>query len=249
MVATNSVGASTPYTGTISVVNTPTATSTNTSICVGQTGNITVSTSASSVVWTGGQTGNSAYYSPSSTTVYQYTASTGACQVIGNSTITVGSPPVTPTVTQVGNNLSSTSAVSYQWYLNGNLISGATAQTYTATTNGWYSVWTSNGSCQASSSAIYITVTAIDEAFTLFNAMEISPNPAVDDIYLSFKNKEAKTISYTITNTLGQLVKRGEMRAIESERSSISLEKIATGVYNITFLSDAASVTYKFVKQ
>lgn len=248
VIATNSVGASTPYTTTISVVNTPTAQSTSDTICVGQTAMLTATSNATSIVWQGGQTGNIVYYTPSTTTVYQYTAATGACQYVGTSTVTVGSPPVTPTVTQVGNTLSSTSAVSYQWYLNGNLIAGATSQTFTATTSGWYSVWTSNGSCQSSSSAVYVTVTIIDEAFTLFNGMEITPNPAVDDINLVFKNKEAKTVSYVITNALGQVMKKGDFRAADSERTKISLDRMASGVYNITLASDASSITYKFVK-
>ncbi|HWY13163.1 MAG TPA: PKD domain-containing protein, partial [Bacteroidia bacterium] len=100
LVATNSVGTSSPFTSTVSVVNSPTATSTGTTICVGQTGFVSVSTNAASVVWTGNQTGTSAGYSPSTTSVYSYTASTGACQVIGTATITVGAAPVTPTVTQ-----------------------------------------------------------------------------------------------------------------------------------------------------
>jgi PKD repeat protein len=249
VIATNSVGSSAPYTTTISVVNTPTAQSTSDTICVGQTAVVTATSNASSIVWQGGQTGGTAYYTPSSTTVYQYTAATGACQYIGNSTVTVGAPPVTPTVTQTGNNLSSTSASSYQWYLNGNLISGATAQTYTATVSGWYSVWTSNGSCQSSSSAIYVTVTAIDEAFTLFNGMEITPNPASEDINLLFRNKDPKSVNYVITNNLGQVVKKGDFRAVDSDRMKIFLDRMAAGVYNITLSSDASSVNYKFVKQ
>ncbi|MBX2895771.1 MAG: hypothetical protein KF763_10035 [Cyclobacteriaceae bacterium] len=40
-----------------------------------------------------------------------------------------------------GITLSATSGASYQWYLNGNLIAGATAQNYTATQTGFYKVF------------------------------------------------------------------------------------------------------------
>jgi photosystem II stability/assembly factor-like uncharacterized protein len=249
LVSTNSISSSAPYTTTISVVNTPTAQSSSDTICVGQTAILTATSNATSIVWQGGQTGTTAYYTPSSTTVYQYTASTGACQYVGSSTVTVGSAPVTPTVSQLGNTVSSTSALTYQWYLNGNLISGATSQTYSATVSGWYSVWTSNGACQSSSSAVYVTITTLDEAFTLFNGIEIAPNPAADNIYLSFRNKEAKTVNYTIINSIGQVVKRGDFRASDSEKINISLDRMASGVYNITLVSDASNVNYKFVKQ
>lgn len=249
LVATNSVGASSPFTGTISVVNSPTASSTNTSICVGQTGVVTVSTNASSVVWTGGQIGASAFYSPSTTSVYSYTASIGACQVVGTSTITVGSIPTTPTVTQTGFTLTSTPDVTYQWYLNGSPIGGATSQTYIATVSGWYSVWTSNGSCQSSSSSVYITVISIDEAFTIFNSMEISPNPATDNLSLLFKNLEDKTITYTIINTVGQIIMQGELRVVGGEKTNIVLDKIASGFYTLNLSSGSSAVNYKFVKQ
>lgn len=248
LVATNTVGASSPYVATISVVSTPTAVSTNTSICAGQTGYLNVSTNAASVVWTGGQTGSSAYYNPSTTTVYSYTASTGACQVVGNSTITVGAPPATPTVTQVGNILSSSSASTYQWYLNGSPISGATSQTYAATGDGWYSVWVGSGSCQSSSSAVYITVTSIDASFMVFQSLEISPNPASENLNVLFKNGYEKTISYKITNSLGQVVDNGQIKAISGEKSTVSVQKLAEGVYTINLSNESSSLNYKFIK-
>lgn len=249
LVATNSVSASAPYTTTISVVNTPTAISSNTSICAGQSAAVTVTTNASSVVWTGGQTGTTAYFGPMTTTVYNYTASTGACLVTGNSTITVGTPPAIPVVSQIGNILTSSSAVTYQWYLNGSAIPGATSQTYTATVDGWYTVWVSNGSCQSSSSAIFITVTSIDDVHTVFTSLEVSPNPTKDNIYILFRNSSTKEVSYTITNTLGQIVKTGSCKAISNEKSTISVESLAEGVYSLNLFNESSSVNYKFVKQ
>lgn len=249
LVSTNTVGTSSPYTTTISVVTTPTAISTNTSICAGQTGYLNVTTNASNVVWAGGQTGTSAYYSPMATTVYNYTASTGACQTVGNATITVGSPPTTPTISQVANVLNSTPASTYQWYLNGSPINGANSQTYTAVTDGWYTVWVGNGSCLSSSSAIYVTVASIDESYTVFSSLEISPNPAKDNIYALFRNNLSTDIQFKITNTLGQEVKHGTIKSISNEKSAISIENLAQGFYTLQFFNHSASITYKFIKQ
>jgi Secretion system C-terminal sorting domain len=49
-------------------------------------------------------------------------------------------PPAIPTITLSGSDLSSSVATTYQWYLNGVLISGANSQTYNATVSGVYVV-------------------------------------------------------------------------------------------------------------
>ncbi|MGZ4036984.1 MAG: T9SS type A sorting domain-containing protein, partial [Bacteroidia bacterium] len=249
LVATNTVGASTPFTTTISVVGSPTAVATSTSICAPQNGVLTVNTNASFVTWQGGQTGNSAVYAPTVTTAYSYTAANGACQVTGTATITVGLPPPTPSFTQTGNVLTSSSALNYQWYLNGSPISGATSQNYTITTSGWYSVWTDNGTgCQASSASVYITITSLD-GFSVFNAMEAGPNPAKDQLILVFKPDYNKEISGTIKNAAGQIVKAIKIRPVSGEKFKIDLEGIADGVYTLSLVSEGAAVNYKFVKQ
>jgi PKD repeat protein len=249
LVATNTVGASSPYSTTISVVSSPTAVATSTGVCSGQFGVLTVNTNASLVTWPGGQTGNSATYSPTVTTVYSYTASSGACQTTGTATMTVGTPPPTPSISTSGNVLTSSSSTNYQWYLNGGPISGGTSQSFTATVSGWYSVWIDNGSgCQASSAAIYITVTDMPE-FTAFNSLEISPNPARESLNLGFKSAYDKDISYSIKSALGQVIKTGKIRAVPGEKCSLGLNDLANGVYMLELSTDAASVNFKFIRQ
>ncbi len=52
----------------------------------------------------------------------------------------ITTPATTPTISASGTTLTSSSAMGNQWYLNGNIITGATAQIYTATQNGNYTV-------------------------------------------------------------------------------------------------------------
>ena len=66
--------------------------------------------------------------------------------------VTPSSPaPICSNSSVLFNASSASSGLTYQWRRNGSNISGATSSSYTATLNGNYSVFTSKGSCSASS--------------------------------------------------------------------------------------------------
>lgn len=251
LVATNSVGVSTPYTTTVYVINTPTSVSTSTGTCAGQNKNLTVTTNASNVIWQGGQTGTTATFGPTVTTVYTYTVFTGACQSTGTATMNVGTAPPTPTFTQLGNILTSSSSTNYQWYLNGSPIPGETGQTVDVSLYGagFYSVWVDNGSgCQSSSSVVYITPTNVSQ-ISAFSGAVISPNPAVDVLNIVFKSALDRDISLTVINSLGQTVKSAKIKSGTTEKTTIQLDGLAHGLYTLNLYSNSGSVNYKFIKQ
>ncbi len=251
LVATNSVGASAPYTSTVYVINTPTSVPTSTGTCSGQLHSLTVTTNASNVIWQGGQTGTTASFGPTVTTVYSYTVFTGACSSTGTATMSVCAAPTTPTFTQLGNILTSTSAGGYQWYFNGGPIPGATTQTLDISVNGdgFYSVWADNGcGCQVSSTVIYLTVTNIDH-LSAFSGIQIFPNPAYEILNIAFKTPLEKDMSFVIMNSLGQTVKTGKIRSGTSDKIALELDGLSSGLYTLSLSSSSASVTYKFIKQ
>jgi hypothetical protein len=84
------------------------------------------------------------------------TDSTGCMYRSNQVTLTVLSLPTTPSISQLGNVLSVGGGyTSYQWYLDGNLIAGATGSSYTATSNGNYTVVVSGANGCTTSSAVY----------------------------------------------------------------------------------------------
>ncbi|HWB62956.1 MAG TPA: choice-of-anchor V domain-containing protein [Chitinophagales bacterium] len=95
-----------------------------------------------------------------------------------SNTITLSiNTPATPVVTASGSLLSSSSALAYQWYLDGNLISGATSQSYTATQNGNYTVTTTDGNgCTATSVGYLYSTTGIPQV-TNSIAFKMYPSP------------------------------------------------------------------------
>lgn len=251
LVATNTVGASTPYTTAITVISSPTSAPTSTGTCSGQANSLMVATNAASVVWQGGQTGVTATFAPTVTTVYGYTVFTGACQSTGTATMTVGPAPTTPTFSQAGNILTSTPAAGYQWYFNGSPIIGATTSTLdiSATGDGFYSVWVDNGmGCQVSSTVIYLTVTSIHQIST-FSGIQISPNPAYEVLNIAFKSATDKDINYTVISSEGKIIKTGKIRSGNADKVSLNLEGLADGLYTLSLSSAATSANYKFIKQ
>ncbi|HXH92047.1 MAG TPA: hypothetical protein VNN25_10740, partial [Thermoanaerobaculia bacterium] len=96
------------------------------------------------------------------------TATANSCSSTGSASISVG--VFTPTITPSGSasfcaggsvTLTSSSAASYQWSLNGTPIGGATSQTYAAPVAGSYTVTaTSASGCSGTSAAVTVTQNA-----------------------------------------------------------------------------------------
>jgi hypothetical protein len=133
--------------------------------------------------------------------------------------------PSTPTISVNGTVLTSSSTTGNQWYLNGNIINGATGQTYTVTENGSYTVVVTNGVSSATSVAYVITSftttpTAI-ETNTNNISIVIYPNPTSGIINIEGEFKEAK-----IFNSTGELI-------LVSKEKAVDISGLTNGVYFI----------------
>ena len=245
LISSNANGASSVFTKTINVTNPPVVSVTSYTLCQLQSKPLTAS-GASTYSWSTGSTNTVVLVSPTVTTVYTVTGSNGACSSAATATVSVGSYPPVPTISQSGNVLMSSSGTNNQWYFNGALISGATAQSYAVLQDGNYSVKvTGVYGCSASSSTVSVILTSVADA-TYINTIQLSPNPVKDVIYVNSLLKEPKSVSYVIYSMTGQVVKNGTITLNNTE--SISISDIASGVYEIKFNVNQLTSTYKFIK-
>ena len=142
-----------------------------------------------------------------------------------------------PVVLQSGAVLSVNSAfASYQWFLNGTAIPGATNQTYTASANGDYTVLvgTAQG-CEGTS--VVLTVSNVSIGENRFDTgIRLYPNPArelvtIDENLSSNARNAGQAI---ILTTTGQLVMRIALGA--SGVSTLDIRNLAPGLYYVCII-------------
>ncbi len=151
----------------------------------------------------------------------------------GNSTeqklvVTVTQIPVQPTITQNGNQLTSSATVGNQWYKHGVILSGSTGQNYTPTSSGNYTVQVTANNCSSAFSAevnfIYTSVPDID---VFGNEVKVFPNPAKDQLIIT-RSGILTGLNIRLFDTNGR-----QLNTISSgsSRIEIDLRKYASGVY------------------
>lgn len=249
LISTNVNGSSTVFTNTILVSSTPTIAITSATVCSGMPATISAS-GATSYMWSnGGGTSASIMVTPTVTTVFTCTGYVGACSAVNSTTVIVGSYPTAPTITQSGQVLSSSSSSGNQWYLNGSPIVGATAQTYTVTADGYYSVWiTSPLGCQASSSSYQVLLSSLNELL-IYNAIVLGPNPAKNYVLITVPNELLNSsVSLKFVDVTGKIVIEKQV-VFSSTSDKINIESLANGIYVVEFKNSSIDKKFKFVKE
>ncbi|MBL7936393.1 MAG: T9SS type A sorting domain-containing protein, partial [Bacteroidia bacterium] len=192
---------------------------------------ILIQTVAPYGIWNTGQTGQILSVNQAGTYYVTQTNSCGA-SVNSNTIVTTIIPlPPQPTITQVGNDLISSAGVAYQWYFNGNVIVGATSQTYTPTQNGDYTVYVSGANgCYNLSSIFTYLITGTNNITLENNNITIYPNPSSGNFTLNIPLGEYKI---AIINAIGQTVYN---KLTKNERE-LHLQLYQSGIYFVEITS------------
>jgi len=156
------------------------------------------------------------------------------------STFTIGdvyvstTPPAQPVIQQNGTILSVSNVeteASYQWYLNGSAIPGATAQNYEANESGAYQVTSVNG-CLSTSTTFNAIISGLHESSQ--HAMVIYPNPAEAMFTIQYA---AATEQIQVLDLAGRIVFASATNGKTSESITLS-----PGVYTVMTRNQAGAV-------
>ena len=166
------------------------------------------------------------------TTTYCIYQEEQACSTSGTTITMLSSPPVT--ITENNGVLSTVSGVSYQWYLNGFAISGATNQSLTITGNGFYSVSvTYSSGCVGTSPDFAYNVVGLEE---LTSSISIFPNPTNGLVTISTNRVENGTATIQVKDLSGRIVL--DSITIASTSSQVDLFNLNEGMYIIEIVSN-----------
>ena len=189
---------------------------------------------------------------PQNNVTYTLTGYNTGCPTGGSTTvtITVNQPPATPTITWNGTELSSSSATGNQWYLNGNIIPGATGQTYTPVVNGQYTVIVTDANgCKSLESTKVTTNVGIDEAGTEAN-VGIFPNPNTGEFYVQFELTQPTDLVFNLIDMTGKSVYSLKSKGNSGLfKQQIDISQLSAGVYTLKIQAGKNTISKKIIKE
>ena len=162
-------------------------------------------------------------------------------------TVIVHSNPNSPTVSLNGDDLISSASIGNQWYLNGNIISGATGQTYTPDESGEYHVVVTNmNNCSSESNPISFTFVGNNDIEVL-SEFKVYPNPTQGQINIQFP-QQAHNVVIELYDASGRLQLQKNVQNTSSGNVEIlSLENLSNGVYTMRIASSDSFESFRIV--
>jgi hypothetical protein len=237
-----------------------------TTVCAGTKGvvySVAAITNAKSYVWIipAGVTVASGAGTTSITVNYGTSSSSGTIKVYGSNDCGIGtaSPelsvtvkPITPTpvITRgIIDTLVSSADAGNQWYLNGNLIPGATGKKYRVKENGNYTVVSTGANgCPSDPSAAFafFSVGVINQPEA--RTFDIYPNPNQGQFKIRIESVKKADYTIGIYNSVGSKVWGKDKVTIDGTYTGdISLKGLPTGVYTVILRNKAESIVKKVI--
>ncbi len=199
-------------------------------LCDGDSMVIFVGDSFNSYEWSTGNTVN--VISINSSTAFEVTVtSTNGCKATVSDSITFAENPAVSAINFNGGILQAPSGfMGYQWFLDGQIVSGADSSLI-PTANGEYSVVVTNvAGCSALLSAVTVTGVGVEQL--LKAGIRIYPNPATSIVHI---NTELENYQILLTDMQGKVLK------MEKDRSGpirIDVQGLAQGIHFLSILQN-----------
>jgi hypothetical protein len=140
-----------------------------------------------------------------------------------------------------------------QWYLNGNIIAGATSNTYYTTTPGVYNMTSTNAnSCTDSADAGVVLVAGTLQDCTagieddMNTHFQLFPNPADDHVYIQDMVQPVEQI--LIYDCNGKTVMT--VKNITTNNNLLNINSLSPGMYLVSFFTeDGSRITRRIIKK
>jgi hypothetical protein len=173
-------------------------------------------------------------FNSAGTLLWSFTASGSVAKAFRYSQCYINNAaPAIPTVTEgTPGTLSSSSAVTYQWYLNGQQIVGATNQDYTPLQDGIYLVriTDANGCVYMYSAGYKYVIPTGTSGIANAGAVNIYPNPSTG--IFTIDNSALKSdYDVIVYNAVGKLVNEGR------NITTLDMSAFSSGIYYLTISS------------
>jgi hypothetical protein len=234
----------------INVTPSPTVSVTGATICAGNSTNL-IASGATTYSWNTSAITNSISVTPTTTTVYTVTGTTGSCTNVRTATVVVNAlPSVTLasssstacTSSSGGITLSLTGSPSGGVYSGvgvvGNTFSAqASAGTYTAT----YSYTNSTTGCanSANSTIIVAVCTGLNEITGSSANYFIYPNPTDGKITINSSRGVSEQVTTEVIDAIGKTVQKHTINFNSSNKTQeLNLSELANGVYFIKLIPE-----------
>jgi hypothetical protein len=176
--------------------------------------------------------------SPSATTIYIVNISADGCQDSDSVMVTVNELPATPTITITGDSLVSSSPTGNQWFLDGNLLNGATGQYLGITLPGTYVVQVTNAAgcvSQMSDPFVYVGIGEVIDG----GAVTVYPNPTNGILRINGPGLRNRSFEARISDLIGKIV------LVRKNTFMIDLKGLNEGIYYLSILTDRSEVVTK----
>ena len=164
-------------------------------------------------------------------------------------TVTVTPLPAAPVITVEGTILTSSIVTGNQWYLEGDLIVGATEQTYDATPtgNGNYSdIATVNGCSSEPSNIIPITTIGLNDMTT--GSFSIYPVPNDGSFTITFSTMKPEIYDLQVYNSLGMIIYEiNDFLVNGVVQKRIDIKPVSSGVYTVVTSNKNHSAQMKLI--
>ncbi len=198
--------------------------------------------------WTGTSTGISMNAAANTNGGTLSVSAVNACGSSSAQSMNISNTPLSPVISQNGNQLASNFTNGNSWFVNGSFPAGNT-QIITPANGGAFTVTVTQNGCTVTSAPFNFVGAGIGE-WDKDNSVQLFPNPTNGLVSISIQANVSGVVSITIHNTLGEkmmTVKNGTSNGSEVIESDVS--NLAKGVYFVNITSSEKTFVKKLIIQ